>query len=186
MIEQAVGEFGIKRRSLCGKIPGKTRCIKVREQALGESALKRWSRYGNEGFTLIELMVVIVILGILAAIIAPRVIGRTDEAKVTEAKVQIKNFDTAIKLYKIDNGRYPATDQGLTALIEKPSVGIIPKNWRAGGYLENRKIPKDPWGNPYLYASPGLNGEYDIISFGRDGVRGGEGYDGDVESWDIK
>lgn len=139
----------------------------------------------RRGFTLIELMVVIVILGILAAIIAPRVIGRTDEAKVTEARVQIKNFETAIKLYKIDNGRYPTTEQGLNALVAKPTVGIIPGNWRVGGYLDNRRIPKDPWGNPYIYASPGLSGDYDILSLGRDGTRGGEGYDGDVESWNI-
>lgn len=160
--------------------------MEMKKDATAGVRLFRRPMRDSEGFTLIELMVVIVILGILAAIIAPRVIGRTDEAKVTEAKVQIKNFETAIKLYKIDNGHYPATEQGLSALIAKPTVGIIPKNWRAGGYLENRKIPKDPWGNIYIYASPGLNGEYDIISFGRDGVRGGEGYDGDVESWDIK
>jgi len=140
---------------------------------------------GNQGFTLIELMVVIVILGILAAIIAPRIIGRTDEAKVTEAKVQIKNFETAIKLYKLDNGRYPATDQGLNALVSKPTTGIIPRNWRKGGYLENRKIPFDPWGNPYIYASPGLHGDYDILSLGGDGARGGEGFDSDVESWNV-
>jgi len=139
----------------------------------------------DSGFTLIELMVVIVILGILAAIIAPRIIGRTDEAKVTEAKVQIKNFETAIKLYKLDNGRYPATQQGLNALIAKPTVGIIPRNWRKGGYLENNKIPLDPWGNPYIYASPGLHGDYDILSYGADGVRGGEGFDSDVESWNV-
>ncbi len=157
----------------------------MKKQVRAESALMRRSLGGTEGFTLIELMVVIVILGILAAIIAPRVIGRTDEAKVTEARVQIKNFDTAIKLYKIDNGRYPTTEQGLQALVVKPSVGIIPRNWREGGYLDNKRIPKDPWGNPYIYASPGLNGDYDILSLGRDGARGGEGYDGDVESWNI-
>jgi len=139
----------------------------------------------DSGFTLIELMVVIVILGILAAIIAPRIIGRTDEAKVTEAKVQIKNFETAVKLYKLDNGRYPATEQGLNALISKPTAGIIPRNWRKGGYLENNKIPLDPWGNPYIYASPGLHGDYDILSYGADGVRGGEGFDSDVESWNV-
>ncbi len=141
---------------------------------------------GSRGFTLIELMVVIVILGILAAVIAPRIIGRTDEAKVTEARVQIKNFETALKLYKLDNGRYPTTDQGLEALVSKPTVGVIPRNWRRGGYLENTKIPSDPWGNPYIYASPGLHGDYDILSLGADGARGGEGFDGDVESWNIK
>lgn len=137
------------------------------------------------GFTLIELMVVILILGILAAIIAPRIIGRTDEAKVTEAKVQIRNFETALKLYKIDNGVYPTTEQGLDALVEKSTTGVIPKNWREGGYLEKRKIPLDPWGNPYIYISPGLNGDYDIVSYGMDGVRGGEGFDKDIENWNI-
>jgi len=147
---------------------------------------RRWRLLrGKSGFTLIELMVVIVILGILAAIIAPRIIGRTDEAKVTEARVQIKNFETAIKLYKLDSGRYPATEQGLNSLVAKPTVGLIPRNWRKGGYLENRKIPMDPWGNPYIYASPGLHGDYDILSLGGDGARGGEGFDSDVESWNV-
>lgn len=139
----------------------------------------------NKGFTLIELMVVIVILGILAAIIAPRIIGRTDEAKVTEAKVQISNLETALKLYKLDNGVYPSTEQGIGALVDKPVAGSIPRNWRDGGYLEKKKIPADPWGNPYVYVSPGVNGDYDIISYGADGVRGGEGFDADIESWNI-
>lgn len=142
-------------------------------------------KFGNQGFTLIELMVVIIILGILAAVIAPRIIGRADEAKVTEAKVQIKNLETALKLYKLDNGDYPSTNQGLEALVEKPTTGKIPPKWREGGYLEKRKIPVDPWGTPYVYASPGLNGDYDIISYGADGVRGGEGFDKDIESWNL-
>ncbi len=140
----------------------------------------------SRGFTLIELMVVIVILGILAAIIAPRIVGRSDEARVAEAKVQIKNFETALKLYKLDNGMYPTTEQGLEALVEKPTVGTIPKNWRKGGYLESKKVPLDPWGNPYIYVSPGLHGDYDIISYGADGVRGGEGFDSDIENWSIE
>lgn len=139
----------------------------------------------EKGFTLIELMVVIVILGILAAIIAPRIVGRTDEAKVTESKVQIKNFETALKLYKLDNGFYPSTEQGLEALISKPEAGRIPANWREGGYLEKKKVPADPWGTPYVYASPGQNGDYDILSYGADGVRGGEGFDADLESWNL-
>ncbi|HHL39985.1 MAG TPA: type II secretion system protein GspG [Deltaproteobacteria bacterium] len=130
-------------------------------------------------------MVVIVILGILAAVIAPRIVGRTDEAKVTEAKVQIKNLETALKLYKLDNGVYPSTEQGLDALVEKPTVGVLPKKWRDGGYLEKRRVPLDPWGNPYVYVSPGLHGDYDILSLGADGVRGGEGYDADIASWEI-
>ncbi|MFQ5427882.1 MAG: type II secretion system major pseudopilin GspG [Thermodesulfobacteriota bacterium] len=157
----------------------------MKKQLRGVFPLIQRSIRSTYGFTLIELMVVIVILGALAAIIAPRVIGRTDEAKVTEARVQIKNFETAIKLYKIDNGRYPLTEQGLDALVSVPTAGIIPKNWREGGYLDNKKIPVDPWGNPYIYASPGLHGDFDILSLGGDGARGGEGYDKDVESWNI-
>lgn len=137
----------------------------------------------SKGFTLIEIMVVVVILGILAAIIAPRLIGRTDEAKVTEAKVQIKNIETALKMYKLDNGSYPSTEQGLDSLVARPTVGNIPKNWREGGYLEKKKIPADPWGNAYLYASPGLGGDYDIVSLGADGVRGGDGFDKDIDNW---
>ena len=139
----------------------------------------------HKGFALIELMVVIVILGILAAIIAPRIVGRTDEAKVTEAKVQIKNFETALKLYKLDNGFYPASEQGLEALIAKPESGRIPANWREGGYLEKKKVPADPWASPYVYASPGANGDYDILSYGADAARGGEGFDTDIESWNL-
>lgn len=142
-------------------------------------------RTGSPGFTLIELMVVIVILGILAAIIAPRIIGRTDEAKVAEARVQIANFETALKLYKLDNGRYPTSSQGLVALIEEPGTSPEPRDWREGGYLDKKKIPRDPWGNPYVYASPGLHGDYDIISYGADGARGGEGFDKDISNWDV-
>ena len=142
-------------------------------------------RAGEKGFTLIELMVVIVILGILAAIIAPRIVGRTDDAKVTEAKVQIKNFETALKLYKIDNGFYPEAGQGLEALIAKPEAGRVPQSWREGGYLEKKKIPADPWGSPYVYASPGQKGDYDILSYGADSARGGEGFDADIESWNL-
>ncbi len=155
--------------------------LAARAEAARRPCLLRESR----GFTLIELMVVIVILGALAAIIAPRLIGRADEAKVTEAKVQIKNFETALKLYKLDNGRYPSTDQGLEALVSRPTVGVIPRNWRTGGYLDTGKVPLDPWDNPYIYASPGLHGDYDILSLGADGARGGEGFDSDVESWNI-
>jgi len=103
------------------------------------------------GFTLIEIMVVIVILAMLAAIVGPKLMGRTDDAKVTDARVQIKNIETALKLYKLDNGSYPSTEQGLGALVTKPTVGIIPNSYKDGGYLESKKMPKDPWGNDYLY-----------------------------------
>lgn len=139
----------------------------------------------DRGFTIIELMVVIVILGILAAIIAPRIIGRVDDARVTEAKVQIQNLETALKLYRLDNGRYPSAEQGLAALIEKPTTGVIPARWREGGYLEKTRVPADPWGNRFIYASPGLHGDLDIISLGADGVRGGEGFDKDIENWSL-
>jgi len=147
--------------------------------------MKRLYEAGSGGFTLIELMVVIVILGILAAIIAPRLVGRTDDARVTQAKIQIRNFETALKLFKMDNGFYPSTEQGLEALIKKPTTGRIPKNYREGGYLERRKLTPDPWGNPYIYISPGTNGDYDIISYGADGKPGGEGYDADITNWDL-
>ena len=138
------------------------------------------------GFTLLEIIVVVFILSLLAAIVAPRIIGRTDDARIEAAKVQIKNFETALKLFKMDNGFYPDTQQGLEALAEKPSAGRIPQNYKEGGYLEQRKIPLDPWGNPYLYVSPGLNGDYDILSYGADGREGGEGKDADIKSWDMK
>jgi general secretion pathway protein G len=141
---------------------------------------------GQRGFTLIELMVVMFILGILAAFIAPRLIGRTDDAKVSAAKTQIRSFETAVKLFKLDNGFYPETGQGLDALIAQPTTGREAKNWREGGYLENRSIPKDPWGDDYIYLSPGANGDFEIITLGADGREGGDGYDADIHNWDIK
>jgi general secretion pathway protein G len=138
------------------------------------------------GFTLIEIMVVIVILGILASIIAPRLMGRTDEAKIVKAKVDIKMLETALDLYKMDSGIYPETEQGLQALIERPESGTIPKGWREGGYLKKAKIPKDPWGNAYIYLSPGTNGDYDIISYGADGVPEGDGINKDIINWEIE
>ncbi len=143
-------------------------------------------RFPEGGFTLIEVLVVIFILSILAAIVTPKLIGRTDDARIAEAKLQIKNFETALKLFKLDNGFYPSTEQGLEALIEKPTTGRIPQNYREGGYLEQKRIPLDPWGNPYIYLSPGIHGEYDIISYGADGKEGGEGKDADITNWNIQ
>ncbi len=137
------------------------------------------------GFTLIELMVVIVILGILAGLIIPRIMGRPEEAKQLKAKMQIESIETALKLYHLDNGVYPDTEQGLQALVEKPDTGTLPKKWRTGGYLEKGKVPKDPWGNDFVYLSPGAHGDYDLISYGADGVQGGEGKNKDIESWAI-
>ena len=142
-------------------------------------------RNDNRGFTLIELMVVIVILGILAGLIVPRIMGRPDEARQLKAKVQIESLETTLKLYKLDNGSYPSTEQGLQALIEQPTTGEIPKKWREGGYLEKGKLPKDPWGNEFIYLSPGTHGEYDIMSYGADGVPGGEGKNADINNWEI-
>lgn len=139
----------------------------------------------SKGFTLIELMVVIVILGILAGLIVPRIMGRPEEAKQLKAKVQIESFETALKLYKLDNSTYPSTEQGLLALVEQPSTPPLAKKWREGGYLEKGKVPKDPWGNDFIYISPGMHGDYDIISFGADGAEGGDSFNKDINNWEI-
>lgn len=138
------------------------------------------------GFTLIELMVVIVILGILATLIVPRLMDRPGQAKQVKAQLDIKSFETVLKMYKLDNGSYPTTEQGLQALVEAPTTGTIPKKYPSGGYLEKGKVPKDPWGNDYVFLSPGVNGQYDIISYGGDGVPGGEGEDKDINNWEIE
>jgi len=139
----------------------------------------------TRGFTLIEIMVVITILGILAALIVPRIVGRTDDARIAAARQDIASLMQALKLYRLDNGRYPSTEQGLRALIEKPSTEPVPNNWKQGGYLERSSLPKDPWGKEYQYLSPGVKGEIDVFSFGRDGQSGGEGPDADIGSWSI-
>lgn len=135
------------------------------------------------GFTLIEIMVVVVIMGILASLVVPKLIARTGESKVAAAKVDIATVMQALKLYRLDNQRYPTTEQGLRALIEKPSTGPAANGWKAGGYLE--KMPKDPWGNPYQFLSPGVKGEVDLISLGADGQPGGSGDDADIGSWEL-
>ena len=140
----------------------------------------------KRGFTLIEIMIVVVILALLAALVGPKILGRSDDAKIADAKVQIRNIESALKLYKLDNGVYPSTDQGLQALVEKPSVGQIPKNYRAEGYLESKQVPKDPWKNDFIYLAPGEHGDYDLCSYGADGTKGGEGINADICSWDIK
>jgi len=122
----------------------------------------------------------------LAVLVGPKIIGRSDDAKVADAKVQIRNLETALKLYKLDSGNFPTTEQGLQSLVSKPTVGQIPKNYKAEGYLENKNVPKDPWGNDYVYLAPGEHGDYDLYSFGADGVRGGEGKNADIENWSMK
>ncbi len=137
------------------------------------------ARRASRGFTLLELMVVIVIIGVLAALIAPKVLENVDRAKITAAQADISNLMNALKMYKLDNGRYPSSDQGLQALVAKPTTGSIPGNWRS--YLD--KLPDDPWHHPYQYANPGVHGEIDVFSFGADGQPGGEGNDADIGSW---
>ena len=142
-------------------------------------------RLNAQGFTLIELMVVIVILGILAGLIIPRIMGRPEEARRMKARVQMESMETALRLYKLDNGIYPSTEQGLQALIEAPAVGELPRAWRKGGDLEKGKVPKDPWGHEYVYLSPGLHDDFDLVSYGADGQPGGEDRNKDVNSWEI-
>jgi general secretion pathway protein G len=137
----------------------------------------------QSGFTLLEVMVVVVILGILAALVVPKIISRPDEARVIAAKHDIASLLQALKLYRLDNLRYPTTEQGLQALVAKPTAPPVPPNWKPGGYLE--RLPKDPWGNPYQYLNPGLHAEIDVFSYGADGVAGGEGNDADVASWNL-
>ncbi len=134
------------------------------------------------GFSLIELLVVIAILGVLLAIVVPQYIGEADKAKITSAKTEMATISNALDRYKLDNHRYPTTDQGLEALVTEPAIEPIPKNWTPSGYLKS--FPTDPWGNEYLYISPGSdNRAYDLYSFGQDGKEGGEGYNEDIISW---
>ena len=149
--------------------------MNIARQSLARNLADRRAR----GFTLLELMVVVVIIGVLAALIAPAVLDRAEQAKVTAARTDVSNLMNALKLYRLDNGRYPSSEQGLDALVTKPTVGTIPGNWKP--YLD--KLPTDPWQHPYQYANPGVHGEIDVFSFGADGQPGGEGNDADIGSW---
>jgi general secretion pathway protein G len=134
------------------------------------------------GFTLIEILIVVVILGILAGIVVVNVMDRPDQARAVAARNDIAALGNALKLYRLDNGVYPSAEQGLQALVKKPEVGEPPRNWKPGGYVE--KLPKDPWGGEYQYLNPGIHGEIDVFSFGGDGRPGGENYNADIGSWD--
>jgi general secretion pathway protein G len=142
----------------------------------------RMQRDRQRGFTLVEIMVVVVIIGILGMLVVPKLLGRTGEARVTAARTDIATLMQALKLYKLDNQRYPTTEQGLQALVQKPTAGPAANGWKEGGYVE--KLPKDPWNNNYQYLQPGLHGEIDVFSLGADGQPGGAGEDADVGSWD--
>ena len=143
------------------------------------SGIKRLSN----GFTLIEILVVVVILSVLAVLIVPRIMDRPDEARVIAAKSDVRAIISALKLYKLDSGVYPSTEQGLQALVKKPEIGDIPRNWKSSGYLD--RMPRDPWKNDYQYLSPGLHGDIDVFSFGADGQPGGEGVNADIGSWNL-
>jgi general secretion pathway protein G len=143
---------------------------------------RRAGRYAH-GFTLIEIMVVVIIIGLLAAVIVPTIVGKVDEARVAKAKQDIQSLETALTMYRLDNSKYPTTEQGLAALTTQPTDPSI-KHWRPGGYLE--RVSKDPWGNDYQYVYPGTHGkEYDLFSLGADGAPGGEGIDADIGNWNI-
>lgn len=138
----------------------------------------------QRGFTLIEILVVVVILGILAGIVVPRLLGEPEKARRTKAEVQIRSLEESLAMFKLDNGFFPNTEQGLIALVEKPRSGKIPNHYREKGYM--KKVPQDPWSNPYIYLSPGIHDDYDIMSYGPDGASGGDGDDADINNWEIE
>ena len=146
-------------------------------------ALRPGSGPRRSGFTLIEVMVVVVILAILAALIVPKIMGRPDEARIVAARQDVSTIMQALRLYRLDNLRYPSSEQGLAALVTPPSSAPLAPNWKSGGYLE--RLPKDPWGGSYQYLNPGLRGEIDVFSLGADGIAGGTGIDADIGSWNL-
>ena len=144
------------------------------------------TRKEEQGFTLIEILIVIVILSILAWQLAPRIMGKPEEAKQVRARMDIGTLETTLKMYKLDNGFYPSTEQGLQALVEPPTIGRPAPKWREGGYLEKRRVPNDPWDYDYIYLSPGVNSDFDLSSYGADGEPGGEGADKDINNWELE
>ncbi|WP_434800277.1 type II secretion system major pseudopilin GspG [Desulfovulcanus ferrireducens] len=157
----------------------KNKLMRTQARYLPETAQKQ----RQKGFTLIEILVVIIILGVLAGLIVPRLMDEPDKARIVKAKLQMGELVTALKKFKLDNGFYPSTEQGLQALVEKPTVGQEPKNYPPNGYLP--KIPKAPWGNDYIYICPGEHDDFDIISLGADGAEGGDGHNKDIGSWEL-
>jgi len=145
-------------------------------------------KLNNTGFTLLEIMVVVVILSILAMYVGPKIMGRPQEARINAAAIQIQSIETALKMYKLDNGAYPSTEQGLEALVQPPETGRLVKNWKKGGYLEKGRVPKDPWGNDYIYLSPGVynTDDFDLMSYGPDGEPGGEDENADINNWELE
>jgi general secretion pathway protein G len=179
IIRQVGRHTGNLLKTLTGFLSG-SRALPRARRASGGAAPRL------EAFTLLELMIVVVILGILAAFVVPRIVGRPDEARVAKAKIEISSFEQALELYHLDNGMYPSTEQGLRALVEPPQSGEIPANWKEGGYLMKRRVPSDPWGNPYVYISPGVRNpdSFDLSSLGKDGKEGGEGTAADITNWE--
>jgi general secretion pathway protein G len=148
------------------------------------NTVRQHTARNQRGFTLIEIMVVVIIIGLLAAVVVPNFLGNVDKARVTKAKQDIQAIETALTMYKLDNFNYPNGEAGLKALVEKPNDPNV-KNWRPGGYLEHGRLPKDPWGNEYLYQYPGTHGDVDIYSLGADGQPGGEGINADIGNWNL-
>jgi general secretion pathway protein G len=156
-----------------------------------EMCIKFFRQYGRQignqaGFSFIELMVVVIILGILAGAIVPRYMDKADKAKIVKAQVDIAAIETSLKMYKLDNGFYPTTEQGLLALIEKPTTDPVPRSWNENGYFEKKRVPKDPWGTEYVYLCPGVHGTFDLISYGADSESGGEGINADITNWEAQ
>ena len=159
------------------------RILSQRSAQLYVQPKKQNPGFQQRGFTLIEIMVVVVIIGILAALVGPRLFGQVDRARISAAKAEISTIENAMKFYRLDNFAYPTTEQGIEALVTRPNDPNI-KNWNPGGYLE--RVPTDPWGNPYIYRNPGTQGEIDIVTLGADGVEGGEGNNADIGNWDLE